>query len=63
MTCIPLIVAGGTAQAGGFALTLWELSRTQRREFPDHSPLHHRASAWLRRSFRRTKPKAVEIEL
>ncbi len=63
MTCISLIIAGGTAQAGGFALTLWELSRTQRREFPDHIPLHHRASAWLRRRLRRTKPKAVEIEL
>jgi len=63
MTCIPLIIAGGTAQAGGFALTLWELSRTQRREFPNHIPFHHRASAWLRRRLRRTKPKAVKIEL
>jgi hypothetical protein len=56
MACDGLTIAGGVAQVGGFALTWWELSRTQRREFPEHVPFHHRASAWLRRKLRRSKP-------
>jgi hypothetical protein len=35
MTCIPLIIAGGAVQAGGFGLALYQSTSTRRREVPD----------------------------
>ena len=55
-----LIIAGGVAQGAGFALTLYELARTQHREFPDHVPWHHRAVEWVRRKLRPRQPKVAE---
>jgi hypothetical protein len=40
-------------------LTLYELARTQRREFPDHVPWHDRAVEWARRKLRPHQPKVA----
>lgn len=63
MASVPLTILGGVAQVGGFGLTFYELARTQRREFPDYVPLHHRASKWVRRRLGLTKQKAVYLDL
>jgi hypothetical protein len=63
MACLPLTVAGGVAQAGGFALTLWELSRTQRREFPERVPIHHKVSRWVRCKLGTTHAQQLAAEL
>lgn len=47
--CLVLTIIGGVAEIVGFGLAFYEMAVTQRREFPDYRPLHHRALAWIRR--------------
>ncbi|HEX5851564.1 MAG TPA: hypothetical protein VFY36_00580 [Solirubrobacteraceae bacterium] len=56
MACVVLIILGGIAQIVGFGLTYYELSITQRREFPDRIPWHHRVLARVRSRLGLTKP-------
>ena len=48
-------------RSGGFYLAFHELRVTQRREFPDYTPLHHRALRWVRRKLRRTHSGTAHI--
>jgi hypothetical protein len=43
---VPLIVAGGIVQGGGFALALRQAATMRREEVPEHPPLHRQA--WTR---------------
>jgi hypothetical protein len=44
-----LTVAGGVAEVGGLGLVIAEISKVQRREFPEHRGWVKRSLAWLRR--------------
>ena len=52
--CLSLTVCGGLAEIVGFALVFKEVVRTQRREFPEYVPMHHRAATWVRRKLGRS---------
>lgn len=59
--CLTLTIIGGGAEIVGFGLAFYEMAVTQRREFPDYQPVHHRALAWVRRKLRLSKPQVIQV--
>lgn len=54
-----LIIAGGTAQLIGFAVTYVGLSRTLRHEFADYRPFRRHLADWISRVTGRGKPVTI----
>jgi len=59
--CLTLTIIGGAAEIVGFGLAFYEMAVTQRREFPEYRPLHHRALTWVRGKLERSKSRTVHL--
>lgn len=59
--CLTLTICGGVTEIVGFALVFYEVVDTQRREFPEYVPIHHRTARWLRRKLGRARSGTAHL--